>query len=381
MTKHIKLFTPGPGDVDEDVLVSLATPVIRHYGPEWMVIYTETQGLLKQVFKTKNEIFFVPGPASSLMDMAIGSLLATGEKIIVGVNGFFGERLSQIARGYGLQTITLNAPLGKPLDPNGLRTLLMQHPDAKVVALVHHESGTTVMNPLRELAQTAIEAGRAVVVDAVSSLGGVDVRVDEWGIDICVTTPNKCMEALPGMGFISVSPHAWELVDRHPQVNHGWYLNLKTWRQYASEWGTWHPTPVTLPTNIILALRTSLMKILGTGLEAHFEKYRWASQAVRQGLRNLGFEMFVDDDYASPIITGVSRRPEFELAEMSNWLVEQRAIAIGGGLGELSGKMFRVGHLGKAATREYLVDFLYAMEEFLRQNGIPAPLGASLCGL
>jgi aspartate aminotransferase-like enzyme len=116
-------------------------------------------------------------------------------------------------------------------------------------------------------------------------------------------------------------------------------------------------------------------------LEAHFEKYRWASQAVRQGLRNLGFEMFVDDDYASPIITGVSRRPEFELAEMSNWLVEQRAIAIGGGLGELSGKMFRVGHLGKAATREYLVDFLYAMEEFLRQNGIPAPLGASLCGL
>jgi alanine-glyoxylate transaminase/serine-glyoxylate transaminase/serine-pyruvate transaminase len=381
MIKHFKLFTPGPGDVDEDVLESLATPVIRHYGPEWMEIYNETQGLLKQVFKTKNEIFFVPGAASSLMDMAIGSLLATGEKIIVGENGFFGERLALIATGYGLQPITLKARLGKPLDPEGLHSLLEQHPDARVVALVHHETGTTVMNPLRELAQLANKAGRVVVVDAVSSLGGADVRVDEWGIDICVTTPNKCLEAVPGMGFISVSPRAWQLVDRHAQVNHGWYLNLKTWRQYATEWGTWHPTPVTLPTNIILAVRTSLRKIVGMGLEAHFEKYRWASQAVRQGLRNIGFEMFVDDDYASPIVTGVNKRPEFELAELSKWLVDQRGIAIGGGLGELSGKIVRVGHLGKANTREYLVDFLFAMEEFLRQKGIPVPMGASLSGL
>lgn len=381
MTKHLKLFTPGPGDVDEDVLASLATPVMRHYGPEWMEIYNETQALLNKVFKTENEIFFVPGPASSLMDMAIGSLLATGEKIIVGDNGFFGERLAQIARGYGLETIVLSAPMGKPLEPQVLSELLRKHPDAKVVALVHHETGTTVLNPLRELAMLASEAGKAVVVDAVSSLGGADVRVDKWGIDICVTTPNKCLEALPGIGFISVSPRAWGLVDAHSQTNHGWYLNLRTWRQYATEWGSWHPTPVTLPTNIILAARTSLLKIVDMGLEAHFEKYRRASQTVREGLRSLGFEMFVEDVCASPIVTGVCRRPEFELAEMSQWLVDQRNIAIGGGLGELSGKMFRVGHLGKAATREYLVDFLFAMEEFLRQKGISVPLGASLGGL
>ena len=381
MIKHLKLYTPGPGDVDEDVLASLATPVIRHYGPEWMEIYHETHGLLKQVFKTENEIFFVPGSASSLMDMAIGSLLATGEKIIVGDNGFFGERLAQIARGYGLETIILSAPMGKPLESQALSKLLREHPDAKVVALVHHETGTTVMNPLRELAMLASESGKAVVVDAVSSLGGVDVRVDEWGIDVCVTTPNKCLEALPGIGFISVSPRAWGLVDAHSQTNHGWYLDLRTWRQYATEWGSWHPTPVTLPTNIILALRTSLLKIVDMGLEAHFEKYRRGSQAVRKGLRSLGFEMFVEDECASPIVTGVCRRPEFELAEMSQWLVEQHSIAIGGGLGDLSGKMFRVGHLGKAATREYLVDFLFAMEEFLRQKGISVPLGASLNGL
>jgi aspartate aminotransferase-like enzyme len=223
--------------------------------------------------------------------------------------------------------------------------------------------------------------GRVVIADAVSSMGGTDVRVDEWGIDVCVTTPNKCLDALPGIGFISVSPSAWKLVDSHAQTNHGWFLSLKTWREYATEWGSWHPTPVTLPTNIILALRTSLLKIVAMGLEAHFEKYRLASHAVRLGLRNLGYEMFVKDEYASPIVTGVCRRPEFELSELTRWLVEQRAIAIGGGLGELSGKMIRVGHLGKASTREYLMDFLFAMEEFLRFKGISINIGSSLSGL
>lgn len=381
MIKHLKLYTPGPGDVDEEVLDSLATPVILHYGAEWLEIYHQIQELLKQVFKTQNDIFFVPGPASALLDMAIGSLLTGGEKIIVGDNGFFGERLAIIARGYGLETVVLTAPLGKPLNPDDLRKLIKDHPDAKAVALVHHETGTTVMNPLRELSKIANQAGKAVIVDAVSSLGGVDLRTDEWGVDVCVTTPNKCLEALPGIGFISVSPRAWKLVDGHAQTNHSWYLNLKTWRKYATEWGSWHPTPVTLPANIILALQTSLLKILAGGLEAHFEKYRRASQAIRSGLRSIGYEMFVEDAYASPIVTGVCRRSEFELSEMSDWLAAQRDMAIGGGLGELSGKMFRIGNLGKAATREYLVDFLFAMEDFLRYKGLSVSHGASLSGL
>jgi len=327
------------------------------------------------------DLFVVRVAGNVVNDMAIGSLLETGEKIIVGENGFFGNRLGLIARGYGLEVITLGAPAGKPLDPDDLRKLLDAHPDAKVLALVHHETGTTVMNPLRELALMTSETGRSVVVDAVSSLGGTDVRVDEWGIDVCVTTPNKCLEALPGIGFITVSPRAWKLVDSHAQTNHGWFLNLKTWREYATEWGSWHPTPVTLPTNIILALRTSLQKIIHMGLEAHFEKYRLASRTVRHGLRNIGYEMFVDDSWASPIVTGVCKHQAFEVRELSNWLVEQRDIAIGGGLLELTGKIFRVGHLGKANTREYLVDFLFAMEEFLRYKGNPIPLGSSLSGL
>jgi alanine-glyoxylate transaminase/serine-glyoxylate transaminase/serine-pyruvate transaminase len=336
--------------------------------------------LLKRIFRTQNDLFVVPGAASALHDMAIGSLLATGQKIVVGQNGFFGERLSAIAEGYGLTVVPFAAPLGKPLDPDLLRRLLREQPDARVVALVHHETATTVLNPLRELAEAAREAGRVMVVDAVASLGGVELPVDEWGIDVCVTAANKCFEALPGVGFMSVSPRAWELVDSHSGTEHGWYLNLRTWRKYAEEWGTWHPSPVTVPVNNILGVRASLRRITSGGLEAQFAKYARASRIVRAGLRNIGFEMFVPDKYAAPIVTAVRARSEFEVAELSKWLADERGIAIGGGLGELAGKIFRVGHLGKAATREYLVDFLFAVEEFLRHKGIRVPSGASLVG-
>jgi len=381
MVQHVKLFTPGPGDVDEDILLAMAQPVLRHYGPEWMEIFNDTLALLRQIFQTQNDLYIVPGPASALLDMAIGSLVKSGEKMIVGCNGFFGERLNDIAAGYGIEVIPFTAPLGMPLDPELLSKLLREHPEARVVALVHHETGTTVLNPLRELAGVVREAGRVIIVDTVASLGGVELAVDGWGIDVCVTAANKCLEALPGIGFISISPRAWELVDSHPDLGHGWYLNLKTWRWYAQNWGAWHPSPVTLPVNNILAVRTSMQKIVGRGLEAHFARYKRASQTIRSGLENIGFEMFVPVAYASPVVTGVKARPEFEVSEFSKWLVDQRGIAIGGGLGILAGKIFRVGHLGKAAEREYLVDFLFAVEEFLRYKGIKLPVGASLSGM
>lgn len=218
------------------------------------------------------------------------------------------------------------------------------------------------------------------MADAVSSLGGVDLAVDDWGIGVCVSAANKCLEALPGIGFISVSQQAWELVDREPgtgaaqgaPLGAGWYLNLRTWRKYAIEWGAWHPSPVTLPVNLILPARVSMQRIVNAGLENQFCKYRRASQAVRTGMANLGYEMYVPEAYAAPVVTAVKARPEFELSELSKWLVAERGIAVGGALGPLSGKIIRIGHLGKAAEHEYLVDLLAAMEEFLQTRGISA---------
>jgi len=376
-----KLFIPGPCEVDEAVLEAMAQPTLPHYGAEWMGIYRETLDFLKQVFRTQNDLFIVPATGSALLDMAFGSMLAAGDTLVVGDNGFFGERLRAMAESYGLRVVTFAAPHGQPLDPADLRRVLAQEPSARAVTIVHHETATTVLNPLQEIAAVTHEAGLPIIVDAISSLGGVPLPVDEWGIDVCVSVANKCLECPPGLAFISVGPRAWEYVDRHPEPHHGWYLNLRTWRQYAVEWASWHPYPVTLPTNNIVGLRVSLQRIMAGGLEAHFARYRQAARAVRRGLEALGFEMFVPEPFACPIATAVRSRPEFAVKDLSVYLAQSHGILISGGLGPLAGHIFRIGHMGKAATRPYLMEFLLAMEAFLRQQGLALPDGAGLVGL
>jgi alanine-glyoxylate transaminase / serine-glyoxylate transaminase / serine-pyruvate transaminase len=380
MNSHIKLFTPGPGDVDDDVLAALSLPVMRHYGPDWMPVHVEMDALLHKLFKTKNDMYVVPGPASAVLDMAIGSVVAPGKKIIIGTNGFFGDRLVDMSKAHQLQIVLFTAPWGKPLDPEILGSLLKENPDSVAFAMVHHETSTTVLNPLKELVAIAGEAGLITIVDTVSSLGGVDVPVDDWGIDICVCGANKCIEAAPGVGFVSVSPRAWKVIDSHPGPG-SWYLDLKLWRHYIQEWGAWHPSPVTLPTNIILCAREGIKKIFDRGLDAHYARYIRASKTMRAGLTSLGFEMFIPEAYAAPIATAVKARPEFTQDEMTKWLMDEHQIAVGGGLGELSGKIIRVGHLGKAAEREYMMEFLFAMEEFLRLKKISVQSGSWVAGL
>jgi len=266
--------------------------------------------------------------------------------------------------------VHVTAPAGQPLDPGDLRRTLAEHPDAPVVALVHHETTTTVLNPLKDLAAATRDAGRVLVVDAISSLGGTELPVDAWGIDVCVTASNKCLETPPGLAIISVSPRTWDMVGRHPRTNHGWYLDLRVWRWYSENWGHWHPAPITMPTNTIMALRTSLLKIQKVGLEAHIAKHMRACRAVRSGLRKLGFELLVADEFAAPTATAVKTRPEFTAAELIEWLEAERGICISGGIGELAGKIFRIGHLGKATTEEYLADFWSAMDTFLRHKAV-----------
>jgi alanine-glyoxylate transaminase/serine-glyoxylate transaminase/serine-pyruvate transaminase len=380
MSSRFKLFTPGPCEVDPDVLAAMAGPVMRHYGPEWLSVFAETTDLAKQVFQTRNELLIMPGTGTSALDMALGSMLASGEKVIVGSNGYFGDRLIAIARAYGLEVVVFRSAWGKPLSPIELETLLDQHPDARAVAVVHHETSTSVLNPLCELAEISHRTNRAIVVDAISSLGGMDLPVDAWGIDACVVSANKCLETPPGVTLLSLSPRASSLIDAQDQPGHGWYLSVKTWRQYAADGRGWHPYPVTLPTNNIFGLRASLRKILTKGLEAHWARYRWARQAVRKGMCNIGFELLVPDEYAAPTATAVKARPEFPIASLIEWLARERSMLVGGGLGELRDKVFRVGHMGQASTRGHVLGLLFAVEEFLRLQGISVPIGASLVG-
>ena len=367
--KHVRLMIPGPVDVEDDILAALAEPVLPHYGQIWLPIYQETLGRLKQVFGTQNDLFMIPGAGTTALEGAMSSLMRTGDKVLVPHNGFFGRRMGTVAQGWGLEVIPVEAPTGQPLDPQAIRRRLAAEPGVQAVVVVHLETSTGVLNPLQEIAAVTNELGVPIIVDAVSSLGGVPLPVDEWGIDVCVTVINKCLACPPGVAPISVGRRAWEQIERKGDRGHGWYLNLETWRWYAANW-PWHPTPVTLPTNNIVALLASLRQIMTDGLEAHYARFAKAAHRVREGLKRMGFEMFAADEYASPLITAVHVLPGMDASDFQKYLLREHQILISGGLDDLFGKIFRVGHIGKAASPDYVKAFLAGVEAYLGRNPV-----------
>ena len=367
--KRVRLMIPGPVDVEDDILAALAQPTLPHYGQVWLPLYQETLGRLKQVFGTRNDLFMIPGAGTAALEGAMSSLMRSGDKVLVPHNGFFGRRMGKVAHDWGLEVIPVEAPSGQPLDPQAIRRCLAAEPDVQAVVVVHLETSTGVLNPLREIAAVTNEFGVPIIVDAVSSLGGVPLLVDEWGIDVCVTVINKCLACPPGVAPISVSQRAWEQIERKGERGHGWYLNLETWRWYAANW-PWHPTPVTLPTNNIIALLTSLRQIAEGGLEAHYARYTQAGHRVREGLRHLGFEMFAADDCASPLITAARPLPGMDVSDLQKYLQREHQILISGGLDDLFGQIFRVGNIGKAASTDYVEAFLAGVEAYLGRNPV-----------
>jgi alanine-glyoxylate transaminase/serine-glyoxylate transaminase/serine-pyruvate transaminase len=364
---------PGPVDVPDDVLAALGKPALPHYGQAWMQIYNETIEHLKVVFDTRQDIILMVGPGTAGLEAALGSLARTGEKVLVPWNGFFGYRLGTVARSYGLDLRTVRAPLGEPLDPDLIRRCLSAERDIQALAVVHLETSTGVLNPLQEIAAVAREFGVPIIADAVSSLGGIPLPTDKWGIDVCATVSNKCLASPAGLAPLSVSQRAWEQMDRKGGRAHGWYLNLRTWKDYAVNWGAWHPYPTTLPTHIIVALLTSLRRIVSGGLESYYARHVQAAELTRTRLGQLGFEMFAAPAHASSLITAVRGLPGMDIADFQRYLVEEWQIMIAGGLEELGGKIFRVGHIGQAASIEYVSHFLTAVEAYLRIQGYGVP--------
>jgi alanine-glyoxylate transaminase/serine-glyoxylate transaminase/serine-pyruvate transaminase len=368
LMRNHRLMIPGPVDIADDVRQAMAGPAVPHYGDDWIAVYGETVDLLRQVFQTRGDLHLLAGPGTAGLGAALGSLLRTGEMVLIPFNGFFGKRMASVARCYGLHVVPLAFPAGEPLDPDLVREALDQAPDVEVIAVVHHETSTGVLNPVREIASLAGARGIPIVVDAVASLGGVPLAVDEWGLDVVVTVANKCLAAPPGLAPVSVSSRAWEVMASKPDRAHGWYLNLETWKEYAEKWADWHPFPTTLPTQNVLALRTALRDILAKGLDAYWGEHSEAAARVRRGLRELGFQLFVEGEYACPLITVVKGQPSFEVGDLMAYLYGEHGIKVSGGIGELSGKIFRVGHMGKATSKEYTDAFLTAVRSFLERE-------------
>ncbi len=368
LKQSLKLMIPGPIQPDPAVLEAMGSPVPPHYGPAFTDFYNETLSLLRQVIQTSGDIFLMPGSGSAGIDACLGSALLTGEKLLVGINGFFGQRLVAIAESSGLVTVPVNAEWGQPLHSADFAAALDAHPDARAVAVVHLETSTAIANPIAEIGALCRQRGVLFFVDAVSSLGGLPFQMDDWGIDLMASATQKCLGAPPGLAPVAVGPRAWESIDRVSSSNHGWYTNLRVWRHYAEDWADWHPFPITMATNNVMALNTSLQQLLAEGIPTRLERYRGLALRLRQGLRQIGLQPYTPDEMLAPVLTAAYGPAGVPTGKIVTYLEREAGIKISGGLGALKDQIIRIGHMSPTTTEADIDETLAALRAFCEQN-------------
>jgi alanine-glyoxylate transaminase/serine-glyoxylate transaminase/serine-pyruvate transaminase len=362
--EELLLMIPGPIQPEEDVLEAMGMPVRAHYGPGFTKLYNDTVGALKKVFGTQGDVFVMVSSGSGGLDACLGSTFSSGEKILLGINGFFGERLKNIAESFNLQVIVVPGEWGKPFEPDLFDRMLRLHPDASGVAVVHLETSTTIINPIADIGKIARAQGKIFLVDAVSSLGGLPMQMDEWGIDLCASSSQKCLGAPPGLSPVAVSSRAWDYIKRNPKKGHGWYLNLLTWRQYAHDWADWHPFPITMATSNLVSLKVSLDSLLREGIPQRMERYAQLAILLRGGLRRIGFELYTPDELMCPVLTASYGIKGVPTSRIVSYLADVHQIKIAGGLGELKDKIFRIGHMSPTVTQKEIDQVVNALGQF-----------------
>jgi alanine-glyoxylate transaminase/serine-glyoxylate transaminase/serine-pyruvate transaminase len=368
---------PGPTEVEPELLAPLSQPVRVHYGPEWTAFYKETMELLKRLFRTERaDVYPIVGPGTAALDAAIGSILGDGAPILVLSNGYFGDRLRQIAESHTKRVEVVRAELGQEISPQQVEVTLQRDPVIKTVAVVQGETSTGVLNPIREISQICRAHEAILIVDTVASLGGVPLEFDAWGIGLCASSTQKCLGMPPGLAPLAVSPAAWARISATESP--GWYLNLRTWKRFAKDWGDWHPHPVTMPTGLVQSLHLSLTRLLAEGLETGWERHRRMAALMRQGLRDLGFELFAPDECALPTVTAVRVDKRLSAKQLIGQLKEKHDTLISGGLDALEGVIVRIGHMGPTASPNHILPTLYAIKEVLRAAGGTAAVDCNL---
>ena len=362
MTQPPRLMIPGPIDLEPEVLEALAEQVIPHYGDAWVAAYRHLRQNLLAIGESEGDAFVLAGTGIVGIDAAIGTAVPTGGHLIVVDNGFFSGRMCEVADGYGVTTHVLRTERGKPVRPDELAAFLQAHSEAQVVGVTHGETATGVLNDLEALGSVVADAGRLLIVDAVSTFGAARMAVDAWGVGICCTASQKALESPPGTAPVIVNPTAWEFLEASGAENHGLYSDLRVWRRYAAEMAGFHPQPATMPVNVIAALSVATDRILAEGLEQRYRRYREIAAGVRARARAAGYEPLANEEWASPTVTAL-RPPAGLAADDVVAAVRERAnIQLGSGIAELAGQVFRVGHMGLSATDAYLDDLFGVLE-------------------
>ena len=363
---HTKLLIPGPVEVEDAVLDWLSRPVEAHYGDQWVAVHNETIALLQRVFATTGKVFMLPGSGSLAADAAVQSVFAPGQRVLLGINGHFGHRWREILQANGVEPVIVEAPPDRQLPVAEFEQALQADPELAGVVVVHLETSTGVLNPLPELAAAAHAHGRLIMVDAVSSLGGTPLPMDEWGVDVCVSGSQKCLGGVAGLGIVAINDRAWSIVAGQSAYPRSWYLDLRRWQWYVENWGDWHPFPVTMPCSVIQALRAALHSLLDEGLPARLARYETLAARLRAGLEELGMQLFVPPALMAPVLTAAYCPAGVDSQAIIRYLAEEHQIKITAGFGPYKERVIRVGHMGNAIGGADIDQLLTALRHFLQ---------------
>jgi len=361
------LRVPGPTPVPDRVALAAARPMLWHRSPEFVELFKRVEARLKALFETKGDVLIIAGSGTAAMESAVANLTSPGEEVIVLSGGKFGERWLEIAQAFGAKPVELKYPYGRGIEPDALDECLAKHKDAKVVYATQNESSTAVLNDIEALAKVARAHDALLVVDAVSSLGGTPLPMDAWGVDVVVTGSQKCLMLPPGLAFVGIGERAWEKAKA--ARGHRYYLDWKQYQKAAKN----AESPYTSAVSLMYALDESLAMMEAEGAEARFARHRLMREMVREGLRALGFTLYVEDRWASPTLTaatGGGVDPE----ALRKAVRKKTGVTFAGGQGELKGQIFRIGHMG-AATPLDMVTTIAAVEMGLAELGASVTFG------
>ena len=368
------LMGPGPSNVHPRVLKAMATPLVGHLDPEFLKIMDETQDLLRRLFKTENQ-FTIPvsGTGSSGMETCLSNLIEEGEEAVVCINGVFGTRMADIVERNRGKLTRVENEWGRAVPLEKVEEAL-KGKKIKLVAIVHAETSTGVLQPLEEISRLVHEQGALLVVDTVTSLGGCPVEVDKWEIDACYSGTQKCLSAPPGLSPLSFSERALKSLEQRKTKVPTWYLDMSMVRKY---WGKERAYHHTAPISMIYALREALGLIFEEGLENRFARHHLNHRALAAGLEALGLEFLPPQEERLSMLNAVRIPRGVDDTAVRSKLLSQFSIEIGGGLGEFKGKAWRIGLMGESSTRANVLLFLTALEQILAEEGLSPPKGGA----
>jgi len=344
------LMLPGPTNVPPRVMRAMLKPLIGHRGPEFKKLHQDVLEKTKKVFETKKDLYILTASGTGATECALQNIIDDGDKIIVNVNGFFSERLSEAITAYGGRPITVDSPWGKAPRIEDFRKALKAHPDAKALAVVYNETSTGVtVRCMEELGKMCMDNNLLLMVDAISILGGDNLPVDKWQVDVCVTASQKCLMCPPGLSFISVSDKAWSKV-QSKKTRRSYYFDLPMWKKYGDD----GYTPFTPSVSLFYALNEACDMILEEGLARRYQRHRVCAQAIYGSMEAMGLGLFAEEESRSYTVAAIQSPPGMDEAEVRELIRTKYAIGLGGSLGQVKGKIFRIGIMGNVGPSDIM---------------------------